>query len=92
MIKDSGQEFRRAAGRFASGVTVVTTPALEVAYGITVSSFASLSLNPLLVTVSINRSSQLLDYVRAVETFCGQRARQRSARGSSVFCQLWPEA
>ena len=69
MIEDSGQEFRRAAGRFASGVTVVTTPAREGAYGITVSSFASLSLNPLLVTVSINRSSPLLNYVRAVETF-----------------------
>ena len=69
MIEDSGREFRQAAGGFASGVTVVTTPALEGAYGITVSSFASLSLNPLLVTVSINRSSPLLNYVRAVETF-----------------------
>ena len=69
MIEDSGQEFRQAAGRFDSGVTVVTTPAREGAYGMTVSSFASLSLNPLLVTVSINRSSPLLDYVRAVETF-----------------------
>jgi flavin reductase (DIM6/NTAB) family NADH-FMN oxidoreductase RutF len=69
MIEDSGQKFRQAAGRFASGVTVVTTSVLEGAYGITVSSFASLSLNPLLVTVSINRSSPLLNYVRAVETF-----------------------
>jgi flavin reductase (DIM6/NTAB) family NADH-FMN oxidoreductase RutF len=69
MIEDSGGEFRQAAGRFASGVTVVTTPALEGAYGLTASSFASLSLNPLLVTVSINRSSPLPNYVRAVETF-----------------------
>jgi flavin reductase (DIM6/NTAB) family NADH-FMN oxidoreductase RutF len=34
-----------------------------------VSSFASLSLNPLLVTVSINRSSRLLGYVRSIEAF-----------------------
>ena len=69
MTEDSGHTFRRAAGRFASGVTVVTTRASEGAYGVTVSSFASLSLNPLLVTVSINRSSRLLRYVRSAEAF-----------------------
>ena len=69
MIHDHGHAFRQAAGRFASGVTVVTTRAAEGAYGVTVSSFASLSLNPLLVTVSINRSSSLLDYVRSAKAF-----------------------
>ena len=69
MTEDSGHTFRQAAGRFASGVTVVTTRASEGAYGVTVSSFASLSLNPLLVTVSINRSSRLLRYVRSAEAF-----------------------
>jgi flavin reductase (DIM6/NTAB) family NADH-FMN oxidoreductase RutF len=69
VIPDHGHAFRQAAGRFASGVTVVTTRAPEGHYGMTVSSFASLSLNPLLVTVSINRSSPLLDYVRSAESF-----------------------
>ena len=69
MIHDHGHAFRQAAGRFASGVTVVTTQASEGAYGVTVSSFASLSLNPLLVTVSINRSSPLLGYVRSAQAF-----------------------
>jgi flavin reductase (DIM6/NTAB) family NADH-FMN oxidoreductase RutF len=69
VIHDHGHAFRQAAGRFASGVTVVTTRASEGAYGVTVSSFASLSLNPLLVTVSINRSSPLLGYVRSAEAF-----------------------
>jgi flavin reductase (DIM6/NTAB) family NADH-FMN oxidoreductase RutF len=50
-------------------VTVVTTSASEGAYGVTVSSFASLSLNPLLVTVSISRSSQLVEHVRTVQAF-----------------------
>jgi flavin reductase (DIM6/NTAB) family NADH-FMN oxidoreductase RutF len=69
VIQDHGHAFRQAAGRFASGVTVVTTRASEGAYGVTVSSFASLSLNPLLVTVSINRSSPFLGYVRSAEAF-----------------------
>jgi flavin reductase (DIM6/NTAB) family NADH-FMN oxidoreductase RutF len=69
VIQDSGHAFRQAAGRFASGVTVVTTSASEGAYGVTVSSFASLSLNPLLVTVSISRSSQLVEHVRTAQAF-----------------------
>jgi flavin reductase (DIM6/NTAB) family NADH-FMN oxidoreductase RutF len=69
VIQDSGHAFRQAAGRFASGVTVVTTRASQGHYGMTVSSFASLSLNPLLVTVSINRSSPLLGYVGSAEAF-----------------------
>jgi flavin reductase (DIM6/NTAB) family NADH-FMN oxidoreductase RutF len=69
MTQDSGHAFRHAAGRFASGVTVVTTPASEGVYGVTVSSFASLSLNPLLVTVSIKRSSPLLEYVGSADAF-----------------------
>jgi flavin reductase (DIM6/NTAB) family NADH-FMN oxidoreductase RutF len=69
VTQDSGHAFRHAAGHFASGVTVVTTRALEGSYGITVSSFASLSLNPLLVTVSIKQSSPLLAYVRSAAAF-----------------------
>ena len=69
MIHDSGHAYRQAAGRFASGVTVVTTRASQGHYGVTVSSFASLSLNPLLVTVSINRSSPFLEYERSAEAF-----------------------
>jgi flavin reductase (DIM6/NTAB) family NADH-FMN oxidoreductase RutF len=43
-------------GHFASGVTVVTTVMDGVYYGLTVSSFASLSLVPQLVLVSIDQS------------------------------------
>ena len=45
--------FRRAMGSFASGVTVVTTLHEQVPYGMTVSSFASLSLVPQLLVVCI---------------------------------------
>jgi len=41
--------FRQAMGHFASGVTVVTTASAGELYGMTVSSFSSLSLNPPLV-------------------------------------------
>lgn len=57
--------FKKAAGHFASGVTVVTTRNDDHVYGITCSSFVSLSLNPLLITVSVNSNSLFLDEVRA---------------------------
>src|SRR4051795_6529537 len=47
----SGQEFRQAAGSFATGVTVVTTRAGEHGYGMTANSFSSVSLDPPLVLV-----------------------------------------
>lgn len=49
-------EFRAALGRFASGVTVVTTrDAAGKSHGITVSAFCSVSLDPPLVLVCIEK-------------------------------------
>ena len=47
--------FRQAMGHFASGVTVVTTAAGAELYGMTVSSFSSLSLNPPLILICIDK-------------------------------------
>jgi flavin reductase (DIM6/NTAB) family NADH-FMN oxidoreductase RutF len=49
--------FRRAMGHFASGVTIMTTTAAGRMHGMTVSAFASQSLNPLLILVSVERST-----------------------------------
>jgi flavin reductase (DIM6/NTAB) family NADH-FMN oxidoreductase RutF len=52
------EEFRRALSRFASGVTVVTTKDADgKLYGITVSAFCSVSLEPPLVLVCIERTT-----------------------------------
>ncbi|QMU71296.1 flavin reductase family protein [Streptacidiphilus sp. P02-A3a] len=57
---DAGQRaFRRAAGCFPTGVTVVTTHTAEGPWGTTVGSFVSLSLDPLLVLLSLGRGSRL---------------------------------
>jgi 4-nitrophenol 2-monooxygenase / 4-nitrocatechol 4-monooxygenase, reductase component len=47
--------FRQAMGHFATGVTVVTTAHGGHLYGMTVSSFASLSLKPPLVLICIEK-------------------------------------
>ena len=50
-------QFKHALSHFASGVTIVTTSYDGVDYGLTVASFASLSLSPPLVLVCIAASS-----------------------------------
>lgn len=51
----NSHDFKRAMGQFASGVTVVTTLHGETPIGVTASSFTSLSLDPPLVLVSLNK-------------------------------------
>jgi flavin reductase (DIM6/NTAB) family NADH-FMN oxidoreductase RutF len=54
----SKDEFRAALGRFASGVTVVTTRNEDGRiYGITVSAFCSVSLEPPLILVCIDKTT-----------------------------------
>lgn len=52
------EEFRHALGKFASGVTVVTTRAADGhLHGLTVSAFCSVSLNPPLILVCIQKTT-----------------------------------
>lgn len=58
MMTVDQREFRLALSHFASGVTVVTTREAEDLVGITVSAFASLSLDPPLVLISIDHRAR----------------------------------
>lgn len=60
----SDAEFKSVLGRFATGVTVVTTCDGEQPVGVTVNAFASVSLDPPLVMVSIDKRSHLHDIVK----------------------------
>jgi flavin reductase (DIM6/NTAB) family NADH-FMN oxidoreductase RutF len=61
--------FRHAMGHFASGVTVMTTTAAGRMHGMTVSAFASQSLDPLLILVSVERSTEMHKLVMASRAF-----------------------
>lgn len=51
--------FRSVLGRFASGVTVLTTRKASTDVGMTVSSFCSLSLTPPLVLACVDKNADL---------------------------------
>lgn len=55
------REFRNCMGRFATGVTVVTYKSENENYGLTANSFTSVSLDPPLVLVSVDRKAKACD-------------------------------
>ncbi len=55
---DTTRAFRDALGRFATGVTIVTTRGLQGPVGITANSFAALSLDPPLILWSPAKTSR----------------------------------
>jgi len=61
--------FKLAMSHFASGVTVVTTESEGRPYGMTVASFASLSLRPPLVLICIEKSVKTHDAIIAAGKF-----------------------
>ncbi|MDQ1537851.1 MAG: flavin reductase [Actinomycetota bacterium] len=55
--------FRRAMGRFATGVSMLTTRTREVDYAMTASAITSVSLEPLLLLICIDREGRFHDAV-----------------------------
>jgi flavin reductase (DIM6/NTAB) family NADH-FMN oxidoreductase RutF len=66
---DAAERFRRVAGTFPTGVTVLGTVAGGQPYGMTVNAFTSLSLEPLLVLAAVNGASRTYQRVRASGAF-----------------------
>ncbi len=62
-------DFRRAAGRFGSGIVVVTTSLDGVGHAMTVTAFASVSLEPPLVLFCAEKIARFHDAVLATGTW-----------------------
>lgn len=60
----SAAEFKAALSRWASGVSVVTTSHGGLLYGLTVSSFASVSLDPPLILVCLHNDNRMPEMIR----------------------------
>jgi flavin reductase (DIM6/NTAB) family NADH-FMN oxidoreductase RutF len=78
-------QFKLAMSHFASGVTVVTTEHEGRPYGMTVASFASLSLHPPLVVICIERNVKTHEAIAAAGTFGVSILAQTQADVSNRF-------
>lgn len=64
------EEFRKALGRFATGVTVITVAGGQCqVHGMTANAFTSVSLEPPLILVCIDRRARTLPLVHAKDRF-----------------------
>ena len=77
--------FRQVMGRFATGVTVVTTRSNKGLSGLTVSSFCSVSLDPPLVLICVDLNSNTLPYIRESGTFAVNILTDRQEHLSRCF-------
>lgn len=66
----TSEEFRRACGRFATGVTIASVMDNQgTPHGLTVSSFTSVSLDPPLVLICLGQDVSVIDIFRAAPYF-----------------------
>ena len=85
------REFRNALGRYATGVTIVTTRTPDgEPWGVTVNSFSSVSLEPRLVLWSLAKKSYSLEAFQKTGSFVihilasdQERVSNRFARGAA---------
>ena len=88
--------FRRAVGRYATGVTVVSTVADGLDHAMTANSFTSVSLDPLLVLVCVERDSRFHEAVLSAGLWgvsvlaeaAGRHARWFATRGRPLVGQF----
>ncbi|PFG62997.1 flavin reductase (DIM6/NTAB) family NADH-FMN oxidoreductase RutF [Thioclava sp. ES.031] len=59
------RDLRDACGSFATGVTVISTRTEEGDHGMTANAFMSVSLDPPLITISLDHNCKLREKVRA---------------------------
>jgi flavin reductase (DIM6/NTAB) family NADH-FMN oxidoreductase RutF len=93
----TSQEFRAVLGRFTTGVTVVTTCEGSRRAGITVNAFTSVSLDPPLVLICIERTAYIHDILvrsgiyavnllTAAQQHLSECFASRSAERDEEFC------
>lgn len=88
--------FRNVVGHFASGVTVITTADGERLFGTTVSAVSSLSAEPPMMLICLNRSSATHDAVASAGRYAinilssqqGELARVFARKGDDKFAGL----
>jgi len=81
--------FRRVAGTFATGITVITVERDPgVVHGMTANSFTSVSLDPPLVLACVSHEARLLSYLKSQRRFGVSVLREDQQALSEYFAKL----
>ncbi len=85
MSEPTPESFRSVMSRFATGVSVMTTVADGVPHGMTANAVSSVSLDPLLVLVCVEKDTVMADMVARSEVFGLSFLRDGQTETSSFF-------
>lgn len=83
----SSGDFRSVLSRWASGVSVVTSNDAGMLYGLTVSSFSALSLDPPLVLVCLANANRIVGMIEASGGFAVSMLASDQVAASSYFAR-----
>jgi flavin reductase (DIM6/NTAB) family NADH-FMN oxidoreductase RutF len=81
--------FRRTLGHLATGVTVITTRTTERVHGMTANAVTSVSLDPPLILICLDRQSRMARYVEESGRFGINLLDERQAPISRYFARSW---
>jgi flavin reductase (DIM6/NTAB) family NADH-FMN oxidoreductase RutF len=81
--------FRNTIGLFATGVTVVAVETNGEIYGMTANAVTSVSLEPLLVLVCVQKEAHLIQFLRQAEGFSISILNENQEDLSSFFANMW---
>ena|SRR5690625_3673792 len=79
--------FRDAMGKFATGITIVTTDYNEEIIGMTVNAFMSISLEPKLIAISIDESASMYDKLQETSKFGVSILKEEQKDISMIFAK-----
>jgi flavin reductase (DIM6/NTAB) family NADH-FMN oxidoreductase RutF len=80
-------EFRRAMGRFATGVTLITTCLDGELHGMTANAVTSLSLDPMMVLVCVDKTADTHDILSKAGVFAVNILNKEQADISNRFAK-----
>ncbi len=85
------QNYRRTIGLFATGVTIVATEYQGEVRGITVNALTSVSLEPLMLLVCIDKTAYIADHLLKAKRFSVNILGANQEAISQYFANMWKQ-
>ena len=79
------RDFRNAMGNFATGITIVTTEWNGEVFGMTVNAFMSVSLDPMLVVISIDEQANMYELIQKTKKYAISILKEDQTKYSMIF-------
>jgi len=85
------ERFRSVMGHFASGVTIITTRHKGIDYGLTASAVSSLSLDPPMLLICLNKASNTQKAIAQSQVFAVNILREDQSAMAQQFARSHPD-